>query len=71
MLDNDTISTLAKRIFEKIPTNPEIMEITNAWELFNIEGLEIEDLQPSFAQARHALIRAQECYEARLGVETL
>ena len=71
MLGNDTIDTLAKRIFEKIPTNPEIMEITNAWELFDIEGLEIEDLQPSLAQARHALIRAQECYEAGLSVEAL
>lgn len=71
MLGNDTISTLAKRIFEKIPTNPKIMEITNAWDLFYVEGLEFSDLQPSLAQARHALIRAQECYEAGLGVETL
>jgi len=71
MLTDNVITTLSKRIFEKISTNPKIMEMTSPWELFDIEGLKIDDLNPSLAQARHALIRAQECYEAGLGVETL
>lgn len=71
MLGNDVIDVLAKRIFEKIPTNPEILTMTNAWQLFDIPGLDIEDLKPSLAQARHALIRAVECYEAGLSVEAL
>lgn len=64
MLGEDTITTLANRIFEKIETNPKILAITNAWDLLDIDDLEFGDLQPSLAQARHALIRAQERYEA-------
>ncbi len=71
MLTDNVIDILARRIFEKIATNPEILKMTNPWDLFDVPGLEIEDLQPSLAQARHALIRAQECYEAGLSVEAL
>lgn len=65
MLGEDTITTLANRIFEKIETNPEILKMTNVWNLVYVDGLELDDIQPSLAQARHALIRAQERYEAQ------
>lgn len=49
-----TGNALIDRIEALIPEHPEILTMTNAFDLFKC-GLECDDLQPSFAQASMAL----------------
>ncbi len=50
---------LAGRIEELISTHPEIMRISNVWDLFQVDGFECRDLEPSLYQAQWALADAQ------------
>lgn len=50
-----TANELRDRIQKLIPDHPEILDMTDPWELFKIEGFNCNDLQPSFAQASQAL----------------
>jgi hypothetical protein len=49
----------ASRILALIPTHPEIITMTNTLDLFKVEGLQINDLSLSLAQASWALGRAK------------
>lgn len=39
---------------------PQILELTDAWQLFKIPGFECRDLEPTMAQADAALALAQQ-----------
>ncbi len=54
---------LKDRILEAIPKNPEILQMTDPWDLFHIPGFNSADLQPSLAQACWALAKAKEEYK--------
>jgi hypothetical protein len=43
-----------------MPEHPEILEMASPWDLFDIDGLKVADLQPSLAQASWALARAKQ-----------
>jgi len=55
----NTAGSLVNRIRELIPCHPEIMDMSDPWALFNIEGFKCDDLAPSLAQASWALQRAK------------
>jgi hypothetical protein len=50
---------LRDRIVALIPTQPQILELEDAWGLFKVEGFDCKDLGPSFAQAQWALSAAK------------
>lgn len=54
-----TADLLTQRILALIPEHPEILTLTDAWQLFKVPGFECADLQPSMAQADAALIIAK------------
>lgn len=54
-----TGDTLVERISALIPENPEILEMTNPFDLFKVEGFNVDDLQPSLAQTGWALSKAK------------
>ncbi len=50
---------LKRRILALIPDHPEILEMTDAWDLFKIPGFNCSDLDPSLAQADAAFVHAK------------
>ena len=56
-------NTLKDRIVALIPDHPEILTMKDAGDLFQIEGFECGDLEPSFYQASWALSHAQDEWE--------
>jgi len=62
----NTLSELEKRILKLIPANTQILEITDVWDLFKIDGFKCDDIEPSYAQARHALNNAIFVYKESL-----
>jgi len=59
----DTAEEVTQRILDFIPTNPQILKIDDAWDLFGIEGLSFKDLEPSLFQASFALSKAKALYK--------
>ena len=57
-----TADQLVERIAALIPTHPEILEMTDPWKLFAVEGFDCKDLGPSLFQAGWALAKAKEGY---------
>lgn len=53
---------LVERIKELIPTNPEILDMVDAWPLLQVNGFKCDDLQPSLYQATWALAKAKREY---------
>jgi len=60
-----TADTLTARIVALIPTQPQILEMTSAWDLFKVPGFSCSDLGPSLAQASYALGDAQRIWKER------
>lgn len=54
-----TADALTQRILALIPAHPEILTLTDAWQLFKVPGFECGDLAPSMAQADAALAKAK------------
>jgi hypothetical protein len=50
-----TAQTLVARIEALVSTNPEILTMESAWDLFSIPAFSVGDLNPSYAQASAAL----------------
>jgi hypothetical protein len=59
-----TAETLKARIMSLIPTNPAILEMESAWDLFDVPGFDCSDLGPSGAQASWALSSAVNTWKA-------
>ena len=57
-----TADELTERILKLIPDNPQILKMTDAWELFKIKDFKIDDLGPSLYQATWALGKAKGIY---------
>ena len=62
-----TEKELEDRIFDLIPKNLELLEMTDPWDLFKIPGFKCDDLAPSLFQAQYALEKAKERYLNRGG----
>ena len=56
---------LAERIFDLIPTHPEILTMEDAWPLLRISEFKYADLQPSAFQATWALGKARQLWQAQ------
>jgi hypothetical protein len=52
----ETCDELTRRI---VALGPQVLTLTDAWQLFKVPGFECGDLQPSMAQADGALAKAQ------------
>ena len=63
----DTANELQDRIEKLIPTHPEILDMEDPWGLFDVDGFECEDLQPSLMQASFALSKAKQTYAKKEG----
>jgi len=59
----NTANLLVNRIEKLIPKYPEILEIKDVFDLFNISDFECNDLAPSLAQASWALSKAKQNYK--------
>jgi hypothetical protein len=57
-----TADTLVDRIKALIPDHPEILEMSSAWNLFDIKEFKCQDIGPTWAQAQLALRVAQKEY---------
>jgi hypothetical protein len=57
---------LKRRIIALIPDHPEIMNMTEPFDLFKIEGFKCDDLQPSLGQAMGALAFAKKEYASNV-----
>ena len=55
-----TINELVKRIVPVIKRHPQLMNTTDAWELFKYPEFDCRDLQPSLAQAFGAFEQAKQ-----------
>ena len=55
-----TADELIERIRKLIPANPHILEMQDAFDLFQVPGFDCDDLGPSLFQASWALSRAKE-----------
>ena len=55
-------NVLADRIAALIPKHPEILEMTDPFDLFDVEGFSCSDLDPSLGQASAALSAAKSRY---------
>lgn len=57
-----TAQSVVDVVLSFIPEHPEIMEMESAWDLFKVDGFSaaISSLQPSLAQAAHALVAAKQ-----------
>lgn len=64
-----TANELTNRILALIPTQPQILDLTSAWDLFKVPGFKCDDIGPSLAQASWALSSAQQAYRARRSPE--
>ena len=53
---------LRDRIVALIPTHPEILDLTDCWGLFKVDGFKCDDLGPSMGQAMWALGAAKQKY---------
>lgn len=60
-----TATELSRRIEALIPTNPDLLTLSDPWALFRVPGFKCDDLQPSLAQAAWALGDAQGRYSQR------
>ncbi len=60
-----TADTLVERIVALIPQHPEILEMSDPWKLFKVEGFDCKDIGPSLFQASWALARAKEQYNRK------
>jgi hypothetical protein len=54
-----SIYTLAGRIYELIPTRPEILQMDDPWRVLKIPGLQSDDLEITLMQVRYALAMAR------------
>ncbi len=54
---------LVNKIYQLIPNNPQILEMKDAWELFDIKGFTTKDIDITSFQASWALIKAKSKYE--------
>lgn len=54
-----TADDLVARIVALIPSQPQILTLDSAWDLFKVPGFECADLQPSLYQASFALAKAK------------
>ena len=61
---NGVAEELAKRILALIPDNPQLLEMTDCWELFKVPGFNCKDLGPTMFQAGWALNKAKHDYKA-------
>lgn len=59
----ETANELLDRILKLVPAHPEILEITNSFDLFKIDGFKCDDLEPSLGQAQWALSTAKKRFE--------
>lgn len=59
-----TADELCCRIFALIEDHPEVLELKSAWELFEIEGFNCKDLEPTYMQAACALAKAKGLHKA-------
>ncbi len=50
---------LTKRITALIFDHPEVLELKSAFDLFDIEGFDYSDLEPSYMQAAWAFAKAK------------
>lgn len=57
-----TIEALTHRI---VALGPQVLTLTDAWQLFKVPGFECRDLQPSMAQADIALATAKAILQPR------
>ena len=57
-----TANELSARILRLIDENPEIINMESAWDLFQVDGFDCSDLQPSLAQAGWALREAKRLF---------
>ena len=57
-----TTNELRDRILALIPEHPEILDIESLFDLYDIDGFECDDLQPSMGQARRALESAKKAF---------
>jgi len=61
----NTADELVRRIEALIPTNPQILEIEDAFKLFRIPGFDYNDLEPTLYQASWALQKAKQNYREK------
>lgn len=66
---SSTANELSDRIFKLIPENPQILEMEDCWDLFNIKGFNCKDLRPSMFQASYALSNAKRKYKDAMNTE--
>ena len=64
-----TANELRDRILALIPTHPEILDMTSAFDLFRVEGFKCNDLQPSMGQAMFAMESAKRAFR-KMNCET-
>lgn len=57
--------TLVERIVALIPDNPQIMYMSNPFDLLDIKGFEHSDLAPSVFQVNWALAKAKSIYREK------
>lgn len=60
-----TANVLRDRIVDLIPGHPEILEMDDCYQLFNVPGFKCDDLNPSMAQASAALMSAKFVHRER------
>ena len=56
MFYTETANALTQRI---VALGPRILDLTDAWQLFEVDGSKCDDLAPSMAQADYALSAAK------------
>ena len=61
----NTADKLKERILALIPSRPEILTLDGPWGLFQVEGFDCGDLNPSLAQAGWALNAARHEHNER------
>lgn len=59
---SSTAEVLSDRIYNLIEDNQYILDTTDPWKLFGIEGFDCSDLQPTMYQVMYALERAKQRY---------
>jgi len=60
-----TAEKLVQRILDVAEEHPEILELSNPWEMFQVPGFRCDDIGPSLAQAGWALVEAKQRKAAR------
>lgn len=54
-----TAEELVNRILNLIPKNPQILNMTDVWDLFKVPEFQCDDIGPSLAQASWAFQEAK------------